>query len=51
MTKVDYNIEKFNLYVKSQNQSYVSSGEAVAGLITNLFIVYDWVIDLIHIQG
>ena len=29
MVKVDYNIEKFNQYVKSQHQSLLSSGEPV----------------------
>ena len=45
MIKVDYDIEKFNLYVKSQRQALASSGEPVTGLITNLFMAYDCVPD------
>ena len=45
MIRVNYNIETFNLYVKTQRQSLMSSGEPVAGLITNLFLAYDCVPD------
>ena len=45
MMKVDYDIEKFNRYVKMQREGLTSWGESAAGLITNLFIAYDTVID------
>ena len=47
MIKVDYDIEKFNQFVKLQREALMSRGESASGLITNLFVAYECVEDSI----
>ena len=47
MVKVDYDIEKFNQFVKNQREALMSRGESASGLITNLFVAYECVVDSI----
>ena len=45
MIKVEYNIDKFNQYVKLKRGALMSHGENASGLITNLFVAYKGVQD------
>ena len=45
MVKANYDIEKFNRYVKGQREALTSRGESPAGLISNIFTAYEIVKD------
>ena len=45
MAKANYDIEKFNCYVKGQREALMSCGESAVGLVSIIFTAYDSIKD------
>ena len=48
MVKVDYDIDQFSGFLKVQCEALTLQGKSNTGLLTNLFIAYDKVIDFVN---